>query len=1001
MDKALHPLYQFIDKVLADSNYVIVDPLDPQGLLYLTPKDYRESMRTWIRSGTQIVVLHNPTSERDKKRLLSKDNNSASSSDNKTNPLSKGYGRILSKRTVLTNMLKASWDDIKMISLANSNGLGLLRFYLRIAIPLSLGKTYKDVPGKMWISLRFILFLKRMYLTKGPSYTVTYLKLSQLAISRAVGKQPLESLMELDSTYIHRRLSRKGLPVFIPGGDRRRILNGSTRTIRFWLTLFGLYRILKSPSIPKLSTITAPLEADRMMLVELMKFFYSNSAILLSQFYKSDFSDLIVRTWTNFQTASANSEVSWTGLLSAINLMERKYPKILKSIKDYCSLTQLEGSIISSLMITYDRIKSYISDTKSVLSLKSTLRLGPSVGRLSCKIEPAGKVRVFAMVDVLTQNVLKPLHLVLSRILKSIPNDGTFDQESMVNRAAKKAELFKAAYCYDLSAATDRLPILIQRSIVSSLFGRRLASLWQYILVGRPYVLPDNKTNRIIFKDDPGLLGKGLTYTTGQPMGALSSFNMLGLTHHLIVQFCARMICKGRSDLTTQLFENNWCIAYEILGDDIAIFHPLLAQKYLEVMNKLGVSINVKKSVIDVSGKTLELAKRTIHNGKDVSAISFKDILSSAPFAQRVAIVDRVTRRGTMSIPMAIQITTGFYGESPFLRTSYMLIALFFKAYHDKKVSIYDVFFLLFLLKRNSPVPGGSRFSYSHKIIHVLFKVINDIYVKNVTSYNTGRNSVFSENLMTAHITQFLFALYAMMPDFHLNIKMHRNAVGELLESVEIVNNRMVRARFSKLESNYLFSLFGQTDDTLSREVIIPLLGHLYDDDPAFSLFKDLAGQPKIREVQNMIYSNDREMHMLRMIEPHSEYSGLIDHYNSSVPRVPSSVEVLDLSSLDDMVFLMEKLTSAEIDAKIYEGPQELESSDYSPLGDFTRSFDKLDLSLRKVNPTLECKYQDVQSCYDSILGFLHLVKSCDKDLIFIPAIEHGGVLIRSITIIY
>jgi len=34
----------------------------------------------------------------------------------------------------------------------------------------------------------------------------------------------------------------------------------------------------------------------------------------------------------------------------------------------------------------------------------------PKIGQLSIKEEAAGKVRVFAMVDSLTQSVLKPLH---------------------------------------------------------------------------------------------------------------------------------------------------------------------------------------------------------------------------------------------------------------------------------------------------------------------------------------------------------------------------------------------------------------------------------------------------------------------------------------------------------------------------------------------------------------------------------------------------------------
>jgi hypothetical protein len=50
------------------------------------------------------------------------------------------------------------------------------------------------------------------------------------------------------------------------------------------------------------------------------------------------------------------------------------------------------------------------------------------IGQLSRKLEAAGKVRVFAMVDIWTQSLLKPLHLMLTNFLSSLPNDGTKDQ---------------------------------------------------------------------------------------------------------------------------------------------------------------------------------------------------------------------------------------------------------------------------------------------------------------------------------------------------------------------------------------------------------------------------------------------------------------------------------------------------------------------------------------------------------------------------------------------
>jgi len=66
-------------------------------------------------------------------------------------------------------------------------------------------------------------------------------------------------------------------------------------------------------------------------------------------------------------------------------------------------------------------------------------RIDP-LGRLALKDEPAGKVRVFAMVDIWTQSLLKPLHDFLFDFLKGLPNDGTFDQTASVKRAAEKAK---------------------------------------------------------------------------------------------------------------------------------------------------------------------------------------------------------------------------------------------------------------------------------------------------------------------------------------------------------------------------------------------------------------------------------------------------------------------------------------------------------------------------------------------------------------------------------
>lgn len=99
------------------------------------------------------------------------------------------------------------------------------------------------------------------------------------------------------------------------------------------------------------------------------------------------------------------------------------------------------------------------------------------LGKLGTKIEPAGKVRVFALVDLYTQLVLRPLHLMVQDILRAIPQDGTFDQVSPGVALGKwmRENNRKWVASYDLSAATDRLPISLQQVLLQFVIGAALS----------------------------------------------------------------------------------------------------------------------------------------------------------------------------------------------------------------------------------------------------------------------------------------------------------------------------------------------------------------------------------------------------------------------------------------------------------------------------------------------------------------------------------------------
>jgi len=149
------------------------------------------------------------------------------------------------------------------------------------------------------------------------------------------------------------------------------------------------------------------------------------------------------------------------------------------------------------------------------------------LGKLGTKVEAAGKIRVFAMVDAWTQWLLNPIHKTLFRALSNLSTDGTFDQLRPLKVLVDYK--YKKYFSYDLTAATDRLPVVLQEYLLQPLLGYALARGWKELLVDRFYWFKGSPTK-----------GKSLLlrYKVGQPMGALSSWAMLAMTHHYIIQLC-------------------------------------------------------------------------------------------------------------------------------------------------------------------------------------------------------------------------------------------------------------------------------------------------------------------------------------------------------------------------------------------------------------------------------------------------------------------------------
>lgn len=216
------------------------------------------------------------------------------------------------------------------------------------------------------------------------------------------------------------------------------------------------------------------------------------------------------------------------------------------------------------------------------------------LGRLAIVKDPECKMRVIAMIDYFSQITLKPIHDTLLDILSKKSCDRTFTQNPIHTWEGKDN-----FYSFDLTAATDRFPIILQAKLLSYLYddGWKLAKHWISILHDRNYITPE---------------GDKLQYSVGQPMGCYSSWAMFTLTHHLVVAWCAHLC--GHTNFTN----------YILLGDDIVIKDNKVAKQYKRVMRLLGVDISEAKT--HVSKDTYEFAKRWIRRGKEVSGLPLRGI---------------------------------------------------------------------------------------------------------------------------------------------------------------------------------------------------------------------------------------------------------------------------------------------------------------------------------------------------------------------------------------
>lgn len=183
------------------------------------------------------------------------------------------------------------------------------------------------------------------------------------------------------------------------------------------------------------------------------------------------------------------------------------------------------------------------------------------------------KARWIANPLLLLQAFGEPLKLKLQSYSRLVyPEIYVDDQETGRERVAEWISEGKTVYCYDCTSFTDRFPLQLQRKALQLLKDLDIVSQFDLdsfeLVMGKKWYYSGT--------------GKLLEWRVGQPLGYGPSFALATLTHAALLDA-----------LDTQHTK-----LWMVVGDDVVIACPVLAEKYRIAMIGLGVEINQSKSVI-------------------------------------------------------------------------------------------------------------------------------------------------------------------------------------------------------------------------------------------------------------------------------------------------------------------------------------------------------------------------------------------------------------------
>jgi len=421
------------------------------------------------------------------------------------------------------------------------------------------------------VATEYFSRLSLLFGSRGKTWTVKYVKMTRLAVTRFISGEPIDHLPGLKV--------RDGWPMWV---NCLKPLLQDKICLKVLLTLLTVLRDLQDKPILDVQPIT---DTWKGALPSVTRGQHRTICKELGIGKRSV-------EWRRYHMSTKkgpNGQAIWSSVFDLSALPD-------KLIKD---ITLIAGSPLRKHM---DEIRSARWDSLSLADVWLTLfplERDKQLRKLSYFSDKEGKTRVIAILDYWSQTALKPVHDAITSILRGIRTDCTFNQNRFLEILPQGDNI--TYHSLDLSNATDRMPLAFQKKVLGSIIGYKRSEAWGDILTEWPYPCREYPL--------------GVKYQAGQPMGAYSSWPAMALTHHYIVKLAALRVGKT----------NFW--NYCLLGDDIVIADTSVANEYTALLGTLDMPISVAKT--HTSKKVYEFAKRWVYQGEEITAFSIGGLLES------------------------------------------------------------------------------------------------------------------------------------------------------------------------------------------------------------------------------------------------------------------------------------------------------------------------------------------------------------------------------------